>query len=97
MKDNKNVTIAILSVSAAILLTILVTMHLTTPAYASTSIRGGDYIMCTGAYSSGTDILYVVNTAQQKVNAYVVDITHPDKPELILRDTVNLKLAFKGK
>jgi hypothetical protein len=97
MTDTKNVTLAILSVSAAILLTILVTFHLTQPAYAGTTVRGGDYIVATGAFSDRVDIIYVINTAQQKLNAYVIDY-HPGTPNnIILQDSISLRQAFVAK
>lgn len=98
MTENKNVTIAILSVSAAILLTILATMHLTQPAYAGPTVRGGDYIVTTGAYSNRVEIVYVINTAQQKINAYVIDYNAgAANNQIILQDSINLKQAFAAK
>jgi hypothetical protein len=98
MTDNKNVTLAVLSVSAAILLTILVTMHLTQPAYAAgATIRGGNYIVTTGAFSDRLDIIYVINTAQQKLNAYVIDYHPGADNQIILQDSINLKQAFAAK
>ena len=92
MKDSKNVTIALLCVSAAILATVLVLTQVSTPARAEGPVKGGDYIMVTGAYNKNEDLVYIVDIAQQKMNVYHLVIR--DRA-LKLRDQVNLKLAFR--
>jgi hypothetical protein len=92
MNDPKNLTIAMLCVSAAILTTVLLLLPAADQARADTPVRGGDYIMVTGAYSSHIDLLYVVDRSQQKLNAYVLDLNRGD---LIAKSQVNLKLAFQ--
>ena len=91
MHDKTNITIALLIVSAAILGGLMLAGTLTAPATAATPIRGGDYIMVTGSYSGGTDIVYVLDIAAGKMNAYV---THPTDYSLALRDQINIKQAF---
>ena len=92
MKDPKNLTIAMLCVSAAILATALLLLPAADEARADTPVRGGDYIMVTGAYSSLIDLLYIVDRSQQKLNVYVLDLTQRD---LLVKSQVNLKLAFQ--
>ena len=89
MNDPKNLTIAMLCVSAAILATVL---SLLPQATADTPVRGGDYIMVTGAYSSHIDLLYVVDRSQQRLNAYALDLARND---LLFKSQVNLKLVFQ--
>ncbi len=93
MRDPKNLTIALLCVSAAILGTaLLLSMTVATPAYGETPVRAGDYILLTGAYSDSTDLIYVTDVAAQKINTYVFN---PASNELLLRDQFNLVPAFK--
>ena len=93
MKDSKNAAIAVLSVSATIQGAALVLMHLSAgPAYAASSVMGGDYIMVTGAFSRSADVLYVVDGKEQKLNAYAVN---PQDSRFEPVEQVNLKQAFK--
>ncbi len=94
MKDNKNITIAMLCVSAAILVTVLVLTYNSNQALADTSIRGGDYIMVTGNYSKTLDLLYVIDIAQQKINVYALD---EQNNALKMLDQANLKQVFKDR
>lgn len=94
MKDTQNATIAVLCVSAAILASVLVLMAVTRPAPADSPTTGGEYILITGAYSSGTDILYVVDLRAQRLNAYAFDRTNNS---IRLADQVNLQRAFGGR
>ncbi len=91
MKDPKNMTIGMLFVSAAILMTVLVLAD-RQPAIADTPVIGGDYIMVTGAHSKNLDLLYVIDRTQQTMNAYVLNLT---KGEMLLKSTANLKQAFQ--
>ena len=92
MKDPKNLTIAMLCVSAAILATVLFLLLAADQARADTPVRGGDYIMVTGAYSGLIDLLYIVDRSQQKLNAYALDLNRRD---LLIKSQVNLKLTFQ--
>ena len=92
MKDPKNLTIAMLCVSATILVTALVLVPGTNQARADTPVRGGDYIMVTGSYSGTIDLLYIVDRSQQMLNAYVLNLHRGD---LVPKSQVNLKLAFQ--
>ena len=92
MKDTKNVTIAMLCVLAAILMTVLVLTYDTNQALADTSIRGGDYIMVAGNYSKSLDLLYVIDIAQQKINVYSID---ENNNVIRMLDQASLKQIFK--
>ena len=92
MKDTKSITIAMLCVLAAILVTVLVLTYDSNQALADTSIRGGDYIMVTGNYSKSLDLLYVIDVAQQKINVYAID---ENNKVITMRDQVNLKQVFR--
>ncbi|KPK78982.1 MAG: hypothetical protein AMJ81_14040 [Phycisphaerae bacterium SM23_33] len=94
MKDTQNTTIAVLCVSAAILATVLIVTGLSGPARADSPVAGGEYIMITGAYSSGTDILYIVDLRVQRLHAYAFDRTNNS---IRLADSVNLERAFATK
>lgn len=92
MKDPKNLTIAMLCVSATILVTALVLLPGTNQALADTPASRGDYIMVTGSYSKSIDLLYIVDRSQQQLIAYVLNLHRGD---VIPRSQVNLKLAFQ--
>ena len=92
MKDTKNVTIAMLCVSAAILATVMALSYNSNQALADTSIRGGDYIMVTGNLSKSLDLLYVLDIAAQKINVYALD---ENENAVKMYDQVNLKQVFK--
>lgn len=93
MQDTQNATIAVLCVSAAILASVLALMLLTAPAKADSPTVGGEYVMITGAYGSGTDILYIVDLRAQRLNAYAFD---RNNNSIRLADQVNLERAFRG-
>jgi len=91
MNDTRNITIAVLCVTATILTVALVMMH-RSDAYADTPVAGGDYIMVTGAYSSSTDILYVVDQRSGRLNAYVIDRT---RNRFEPREQIDLRKLFR--
>ena len=71
MKDNRNITIAVLAVSALVLLAVLLGSQLQTPsAYAEASVKQSDYIIVNGSVDSAMDIVYVINISARKVVAY---------------------------
>ena len=90
--NTKNLTLAILCVSAAIMGTMLVVLH-TTPVALATEVRGGDYIMVTGRFTDVQEALYVVDTAQQKLNVYNFDMVHN---AIQLRDSLPLNRVFSA-
>lgn len=90
--NTRNLTIAILCVSAAIMGTMLVVLH-TTPVALATEVRAGDYIMATGRFADSQEALYVVDTAQQKLNVYNFVVA---RNEIQLRDSLPLNRIFGG-
>ena len=90
MTNTRNLTIAILCVSAAIMGAMLLVLH-TPPVAQATEVRGGDYIMLTGHFTDTQEALYVVDTAQQKLNVYTF---RTERNELQLRDSLPLARIF---
>ena len=93
MRDPKNLTISLLCVSAVILATALGVLHLTArPATADTPVRAGDYILLTGSVSTSVDLVYVIDVAEQKLNAYFFSA---GKNEFKLVDQGKLQVIFR--
>lgn len=94
MKNNQNLTIVLLVISAAILTVMLVTaMHQTSEsAVAAASVKQGDYIMVTGQISPRYDALYAVDVLQKQLNVYWVN---PDNNRMEILDTADLERAFR--
>jgi hypothetical protein len=90
MTNTKNITIAILCISASIMGAMLFMLH-TTPVAQATETRGGDYIMLTARFTDSQEALYVVDTAQQKLNVYTFGVQRGD---LQLRDSLPLARIF---
>ncbi len=90
MKDNRNVTIALLCISAVVLTAALAYVYNTdtSVAYADTPTRGGNYIMLSGAISSSIDMLYIIDVSTTKMNTYLLDIKGN---ALVLKDQIDLK------
>ncbi|MDY6914151.1 MAG: hypothetical protein SVT52_06835, partial [Planctomycetota bacterium] len=61
------------------------------PTYADTSVKDGDYIMGTGAWSTATDLVYVLDIAAQRINVYTTNI-NTNSVELVA--TTDLERAF---
>lgn len=90
MNDNKNFIIGVLSITAVILFVgmIVVTSVGPNPAMAFGQIdRGGDYILVTGQFTENTELVYVVDAAAKRMNAYSYETTTRD---FVLWDTVDL-------
>ena len=73
MKNTQNITISLLTVSAVIMTAMLVGIYVNSSeeADAAISIKQGQYIMCTGTWSSSYDLVYIVNIATGRMSAYV--------------------------
>lgn len=91
MKDPQNITIGLLLATAAILAAMLITTYQTTDnaAYADTPVKQGDYILGTGAWTSSTDLVYIVDIAAGRLNVYAKGSKSID-----LGDSVDLNQAF---
>jgi len=94
MKDPQNITIVLLLISAAVLGAMLIASYTTLDrtAYASTTARGGDYIMSTGARSGTRELLFVIDLAARRLNCYETNI---NTWAIDLQDSVDLEAAFK--
>jgi hypothetical protein len=95
MTDKKNITIALLCVSAALLVAVLCLVNYSdNAAYADTMARGGGYIVVTGSVSPGTEMIYIIDVAAQKMNAYGATGNNAGG-SVALVDQVDLKQAIK--
>ncbi len=98
--DSKNMIIAVLSVTAVVLLCTLVLVHSQwqelrpSVAWADTVDRGGDYILATGAYSDANEALYVLDGAKDRLNVYQYD---PNRKELVWYSKVDLSRYFASR
>ena len=103
MKSNQNIVIVLLLISAAVLTAFLVADYFGTgrqaradapaqsPSFAV--VRPSNiYTMCTGAWDKDVDILYVLDTNSQRLNAYVTN-TRTEAIELF--DSISLPQAFR--
>ena len=95
--DSKNMIIAVLSVTAVVLLCTLVLVHGDWRArdaslvWADTVDRGGDYIMATGAFSDTNEALYALDGSNDRLNVYQYD---PNERGIVLYDSVDLRNYF---
>jgi|GEM_PF-5227099 len=95
MRTNaQNTTIVVLLVTAALLTGMLLTSLIggQEEAYArGTAVKDGNYILGGGLWSGGTELLYIVDIENQKLNVYFTEDT---KNTVNLIQTVNLQQAF---
>jgi len=73
--DSKQFAIGILSVTAAILLVASVVIH-SRPERAlaaGMTAAGGDYVLTVGALNASEELLYVVDSAAEKIVVYTFD------------------------
>jgi hypothetical protein len=97
MKDTKNLTIAILGISALVLLALVIGTKLEQPAQAGSgySYNTKDWIMVTGQASKNTDFLYIINVGQRKMKVYFPDKQGGSKvPKMSIVDSIDLNRAF---
>ena len=93
MKDTQNVTIALLCVSAAILVTVAAFTYNADQARASgAASAAGEYIMFTGEFTDSTDLLYVIDLTKQRMIAYRFD---PIKNTILIQGNVDLGQTFR--
>ncbi len=74
--DRNTYAIGILSVTAVVLLVgIAVVGSMPRPALATGQMdRGGDYIMVTNQFNTGTELVFVIDAAMNRMAAYGYDI-----------------------
>ncbi len=95
--DSKNMIIAVLSVTAVVLLCTLVLVHNdwtgrdASLAWADTTDRGGDYILATGSTRTNNQPLYALDASNDKLNVYQYDLK---KQRLVLYDSLDLRTYF---
>ncbi|MFP4140537.1 MAG: hypothetical protein ACOCVI_02070 [Planctomycetota bacterium] len=92
MKNTQNVTILLLTISAILLGALLVGLNHTDRAQGAMAQRRNEYIQVTGQYNSSTELLYVVDLTQQKMNVYFAD---EKKKATTLLTQLDLKRAFQ--
>jgi hypothetical protein len=91
MKDNQNLTLGVLIITAVILLVgvILGGNSSSNTAMAIGQLdRGGDYIMVTAQFTQNDEVIYITDAAAQMMNLYSYDAT---QRQLVLWDQVDLK------
>lgn len=94
--DSRNTTLALLTITACLLGTVVLLVQTNHSAVAAGSeSRAGDYILCPGAISTGTDLVYVIDIASQKLNAYGANI-NTRTVELVPGCAVDLRLVFES-
>ncbi|MBN2563065.1 MAG: hypothetical protein JXQ75_19240 [Phycisphaerae bacterium] len=94
MEDSKNLSIGILSVTAIALFVgvLLVTTAGQNKALAiGQTDRGGDYIAVTGQFTQNTELVYVMDAATRRLNAYSYDTT---RREIVFWDSQDLGRLF---
>lgn len=91
MKDNQNLTIAVLIITAVVLLVGII-LGGNSPSNNAMAFgeldRGGDYVMVTAQFTQNEEIVYITDAAAQMMNLYSYDAT---QRQLILWDQVDLK------
>lgn len=93
MKDPQKLTIVLLLITAVALSAMLVSAYRTrdNAAYAESAIKGGDYLMADGAFTTSVDVVYVLDIGARQLNVYSTNI-NTDTLDLI--DSVDLGRAF---
>jgi hypothetical protein len=89
--DNKSLALGTLSVTALILaVALLLVGHLAQPQVALASgqnVAGGDYVMMGGQFQSSLELVYIMDRAARRLNAYGFDW---NKKQLVLLQTIDL-------
>ena len=94
--DTRNLTIAVLTLTAAILFVGLVLVNAfpsSAMAYGQ-SDRAGDYVVATGQLQDSTELLYVTDAAIGRLNVYLLDISNQHQLRLV--DTFDLAARLRG-
>ena len=96
MRDNRNLLIGLLSITATILLVgVLVLSNAgQNQAFAFGQLdRGGDYVMLTGQFSQNSELVYITDAAAQRLNVYSYE---PTTRQFVLWQSIDLT-RFMGK
>ena len=95
--DSKNIIIAVLTVTAVVLLCTLVLVYKasqfsgSSPAWADTVDRGGDYILATGGFSASNEALYTLDGFNDMLRVYQYDSS---QKRIVSYDSVDLRDYF---
>lgn len=95
MNNPKNISIGALCISAAILLAAIMLTNASSATASTSESRVGDYCAVTGATNGSTDILYVIDTFNQRMTGYVPN-RNTGTLDQIPGAAVDLKAAFEG-
>ncbi|NLF31462.1 MAG: hypothetical protein GX591_11330 [Planctomycetes bacterium] len=91
MKDTQSITIAVLTASAALLLTaVLLAGGSDRAVAAQAESQGREYTMIAGQATSQRDILYVVDRANERLIAYTADRDIRNRQILLIGGPVDL-------
>lgn len=91
MRDNRNLAIGILTMTAVFLLTfaVLTTLGPQNQALAiGQSDRGGDYKMVTGQFTQNSEVVYLLDAAAKRLNIYSYDKT---RRQFLLWESLDMK------
>lgn len=94
MNDSKNLAIAVLSITATVLLVGVILGGLFTANEAlaiGQTDRGGDYIMVTGQFTQNSELIFVTDAAAQRLNLYSYETS---TRQFVLWDSLDLKSIF---
>lgn len=97
MKDNKNITIGLLCMTAALLLTavLLLNNSSSTANAAMSESRTGYYTMVAGEIDGTSSLIYILDGSTQRMNGYVLNL-NTRTIDLVPGAQANLKAAFEG-
>lgn len=90
--DTKNVTIALLTITAVMLGLLVMGTVRENQAYAASPAAAGRYIMITSQFSQYTDLLYIIDVLDQNINVYAYN---QQTRRLEPVDQVDLRKAFR--
>lgn len=93
--NSKDLAIGVLSTTAVVMLVGLIILNAQPqPAYASgMGDRGGDYIVVTGALWEQEELVYVFNTAENKMMVYRYDAQHN---QIVARGPADMSRLLTG-
>ncbi|MFQ5410686.1 MAG: hypothetical protein ACE5EC_00245 [Phycisphaerae bacterium] len=87
MRDNRNLVIAVLSITAVVLLVGILVSDPDRALAIGQLDRGGDYIMLTGQFSDSSELLYITDAAARRLNVYGYNSTNR---QFVLWDSIDL-------
>ena len=93
MTDTKNVSIALLTITAVLLGLVLMGTIGENKAYAGAAASAGRYVMINGQNGTYTDLIYVIDVYDQTINVYAYN---RKTNRIAPADQVDLRKAFSG-